>query len=388
MADSAALSTLVGNVDVFFDRYWEQDLLHLRGQIPAVPADLDSIDHLLRDHVLTTSTVTLSADGGRVDPSRYTIDPTTLVTGGDGEQSVVDPDRLLAAFQHGANVVFQRVEDYLPAAAAISNGLTELVGHPVRGNMFFTPPGSPGLPPHRDGADVFVIQCVGVKRWEIWNRDVPRPLCEDRWDDIDHGDPDYVIDLEPGDLLYVPRGWQHRVGAGAETSLSTSFNIRTVTRAHVARAAVDLANKSESLRVALQPESIRDREPRLAEIREILDDLSVAIAAINPADLLDSVDQLTEAVRSPKPSASIKDVINSIGLTDNHRLRLADDVSLEADGLHRGEHHVGPPAPILDALRQPGADVLTVAQLRGGLPLVAAEPLLLKLLADGWLLAA
>jgi hypothetical protein len=71
---------------------------------------------LLADHLLTTSTVVMS---------------------------VVDPDRLLGEFQRGATAAFQRIDDFLPAAAALAAELTELVGHPVRGNVYLTPPRSP-----------------------------------------------------------------------------------------------------------------------------------------------------------------------------------------------------------------------------------------------------
>ncbi|GJM37533.1 MAG: hypothetical protein DHS20C19_09000 [Acidimicrobiales bacterium] len=378
---------LLGDTDTFFSEYWEENYLHRRGRIDPIPARFDDVDRLLHDHVLSTSTVALSANGSLLDAERYTVDPTTLITGGDGPQTVVDPDRLLAEFQHGANVVFHRVEDYLPAAAAVASELESIVGQPLRGNMFLTPPGSPGLPPHVDGADVFVFQCEGVKRWELWRRVIPRPLCEDEFNRRELTEPEVVIDLEPGDLLYLPRGWDHRVGAAAESSLSISLNIRTVTHAHLARAALDVALQSEDFRRAVSPEAMCDPAVLAAEAKQVIDELSRAIAGVDAADITGVVDELVGAVKRPKPSITLQQAIDAIGLTDNHRLRLGDGVVIDGTDLRRGDAVVTPPAAFIAGLGVTGRDPTTVGQLRGALPLAAAEPLLLRLLDDGWVTA-
>ena len=203
----------------------------------------------------------MSVGGDLIDSDRFTVDSTSLVGRGMGPQSVDDPDRLLGEFQRGATATFQRIDDFLPATAALAAELTEFVGHPVRGNVYLTPPGSPGLGVHIDVADVFVIQCAGVKRWQLWRRELLRPLFEDVWSPTELPEPDYIVDLEPGDLLYLPRGWRHSVSAGAESSLSASFNLRTVTRAHVARAAVERVVQTDAFRLALDPQSMQVATP-------------------------------------------------------------------------------------------------------------------------------
>lgn len=376
----------LAGVDDFFDTYWEQTFLHLRAQIVDVPVSFADVDHLLADHLLTTSTVLMSVGGDLIDNDRFTVDSTSLVARGIGPQSVVDPDRLLGEFQRGATASFQRIDDFLPAAATLAAELTELVGHPVRGNVYLTPPGSPGLGIHIDGADVFVIQCAGVKRWELWKREVPRPLFEDVWTPTVLPEPDYVVDLEPGDLLYLPRGWRHRVGAGAETSLSASFNIRTVTRAHIARAAVERVVQTDAFRLALDPESMRSSDACAEELKHVLAELAHDIAKMDPADFVADVGELVHQVRQPKPTATVAEAIAAIGLTDGHRLVLAPDVSASAkDGtLRRGAELVTPPPQFMSALSRLD-EPATVSEIRGGLPIKAAEPLLLRLVADGWL---
>lgn len=341
--------------------------------------------------MLSTATVAMSVAEGLLDPERYTVDPTTLITGGDGPQTVVDPDRLLAEFQHGANLVINRVEDHLPAAAALANALEELVGQPLRGNLFLTPPGSPGLPPHVDGADVFVFQCEGVKRWEIWRRAIPRPLCEDEFDRRELGEPDLVIDLRPGDVLYLPRGWDHRVGAAAESSLSISLNVRTVTHAHLARAALDVALEAEELRRAVSPEAMRDPAVLAAEAAQVIETLARSIEAVEPTAITGVVGDLTAAVKRPKPSMTLQAAIDAIGLTDNHLLRLADGVTIEDGTLRRGTDAAAetatPPTPFVTAFAAAAGAAVTVGSIRGSLPLAAAEALLLRLRDDGWVQA-
>ena len=130
-------------------------------------------------------------------------------------------------------------------------------------------------------------------------------------------------------------------------------------------------------------------QARVAEIKGVLQELGAAIAAMDPADLAPFVDELVHQVRPAKPSTSLKSAISGIGLTDNHRVRLARGVSVSLDdgALVRGDDRVQPPRPCLEALAQGAGQPVKVSQIRGVLPLEAVEPLLLRLLQDQWLTA-
>jgi len=89
----------------------------------------------------------------------------------------------------------------------------------VGSNCYITPAGSQGLAPHHDDVEVFVCQLEGSKRWRLYKP--IDPLAEGCSGDLDRhliGQPHIEVVLEPGDLLYMPRGTIHEAMAQEELS--------------------------------------------------------------------------------------------------------------------------------------------------------------------------
>ena len=61
--------------------------------------------------------------------------------------------------------------------------------------------GGTATPAHYDPVDNVVGQFCGSKRWRLWRPSSGEPS----------GTPDYDAVVAPGDALFVPRGWWHRV---------------------------------------------------------------------------------------------------------------------------------------------------------------------------------
>ena len=62
-------------------------------------------------------------------------------------------------------------------------------------------PGGTATPCHYDPVDNVVGRFCGSKRWRLWRPSSGEPT----------GTPDYDVVVAPGDALFVPRGWWHRV---------------------------------------------------------------------------------------------------------------------------------------------------------------------------------
>ena len=146
----------------------------------------------------------------------------------------IDP-RNAAQFQDiGATLYFINLP--LPA---LTDSLADFLGAPRRkviASLFFTPPGG-GAVPHFDKNENFTIQLTGAKRWQIGES----PMVPATPDGYTLGStaitpalapllagaerpPERTVDLQPGSLLYVPRGTVHHTGAGeASWSLNLSY---------------------------------------------------------------------------------------------------------------------------------------------------------------------
>jgi len=94
-------------------------------------------------------------------------------------------------------------------------------------NAYWTPPAAQGFAPHADDVDAYCLQMAGTKRWKVYKPVVELPRTSS---------PDYtreqindmicVLDivLEPGHLLYMPRGWIHEAVTTNQESLHITLS--------------------------------------------------------------------------------------------------------------------------------------------------------------------
>lgn len=134
-------------------------------------------------------------------------------------------DRLLKLMRGGATLVLNRLELFSPAAQALSREVAQFAGHPTTANAYacFGGPGTFGK--HWDVHDVFALQLLGRKHWQVYAPSFPYPLGSQTSDRLDSPCPsEPVLDcvLEAGDLLYIPRGWWHQALPLGEPSLHLS----------------------------------------------------------------------------------------------------------------------------------------------------------------------
>jgi lysine-specific demethylase/histidyl-hydroxylase NO66 len=101
----------------------------------------------------------------------------------------------------------------------------------VGANAYLTPPSSSqGFAPHYDDIEAFVMQLEGKKRWRVYapkddRTTLPRTSSHD-FSPSDLDPPVLDIILEPGDVLYMPRGWIHQANTpSTTTTTSTTSNM-------------------------------------------------------------------------------------------------------------------------------------------------------------------
>ena len=84
----------------------------------------------------------------------------------------------------------------------------------VGSNVYLTPPNSQGFAPHYDDIEAFVLQLEGSKHWRVYNprnpqENLPR-VSSGNFSQDEIGKPVLEVTMEPGDLLYFPRGFIHQ----------------------------------------------------------------------------------------------------------------------------------------------------------------------------------
>ncbi|MDG4801173.1 cupin domain-containing protein [Micromonospora sp. WMMD980] len=240
------------------------------------PADADE---LLSRRGLRTPFLRVAKDGQLVPAARY--------TGGGGAgaeigDQVLD-EKVLALYADGATLVLQGLHRTWPALVDLARDLGAALAQPLQVNAYLTPAGSQGFATHYDTHDVFVLQVDGRKRWRIHPPVLADPLERQPWggraDEVSataEGRPALDVVLEPGDALYLPRGWLHSAQAQESSSLHLTVGIRALTRYALVEELAALAAEDARLRAGLpfgldlaDPEAI---EPELTETVEALRD--------------------------------------------------------------------------------------------------------------------
>jgi bifunctional lysine-specific demethylase and histidyl-hydroxylase NO66 len=183
----------------------------------------------------------------KLDPRDYTVDLPWRPRPFTG---AADVERVANEFGAGATVVLQALHlNHLPLAH-FCRELEARLGHPVQANAYYTPRAAQGLPVHHDTHDVLVLQVAGQKRWLVYDPVFELPLKHHRYS-AELGEPGAAVldlTLEPGDTLYLPRGWLHEALTSEHDSLHLTIGINTHTARDAVRAALDSAENEVGLR--------------------------------------------------------------------------------------------------------------------------------------------
>lgn len=144
-----------------------------------------------------------------------------------------DARELDALPPRGWSLLVSGVNHFLPAGDALMNAFDFLPRARLDDLMVSFAPGGGGVGPHFDSYDVFLIQGLGRRRWEISDQTdlslVPgAPLRILR-----NFQPSQSWELEPGDMLYLPPRFAHN-GVALEDCMTWSVGFRSPTSQEVA----------------------------------------------------------------------------------------------------------------------------------------------------------
>ncbi|NXA36540.1 RIOX2 oxygenase, partial [Eudromia elegans] len=279
-------------------------------------------------------------------------------------------------------------------------------GSLVGSNVYITPQGSQGLPPHYDDVEVFILQLEGEKHWRLYKPTVPlaREYNVESEDRIGNATHEFV--LKPGDLLYFPRGTIHQADTPLGVSHSTHVTISTYQNNSWGDFLLDalpglvfnmmkedvMLRKSIPRQLLMQVD-FADSTKKLSSILRVLADRLENTRELRSSDMKkdfilnrlppylgDDSDSLTPGGKLPKLDSTIRlqfrdhaiitvepDQENAVSTTKPHLHRLAggkgwnrrethmmgaEDDAASEEGTSRQTHGLRFPLSYLDALKQ------------------------------------
>jgi hypothetical protein len=231
-----------------------------------------------------------------------------------------------------------------PPLVGFTGGLAAELGQPVQANAYLTPAGNRGFATHYDTHDVFVLQIAGRKRWTIHPPVLPDPLERQPWGGradevaaIAAGPPVLDETLEPGDSLYLPRGYLHAADALGEVSLHLTLGVRAFSRYAVVEALLAAAGDEAALRTTLPPGL------DLADPAAIGPELAATVAALkdwldraDPADVAERLRRRWWPSHRPAPIAPVAQAAALAALTAESRVAVRPHLRHQV--VRAGEH--------------------------------------------------
>jgi len=229
-----------------------------------------TINHLLSAGVVPTSKVRVGMLSRTIPEHMYRR----------GKKNQVRPDALHQLTAQGVSISINKIAKHVPAIANLADSIERRVGHRVGVNCYITFGKSGAFKPHYDTHDVLAVQIHGAKRWRGYGIPIPYPLPPDDGNiNLAVGNPVWDELIEPGDMLYVPRGEAHDAVGEVTPSVHLTFGIYAPTGIDVinwvaGRARTDPAFRMDVSRVGGEDALHRYELELKRNLKNLIDQLS------------------------------------------------------------------------------------------------------------------
>jgi ribosomal protein L16 Arg81 hydroxylase len=251
------------------------------------------VQELVDSDCLALRNIALLKDGKVIDKGRYAEEDD-------------DMPRRGAVREHldaGGTISLRQLERLRPAIAQLQQALHAETGYLTHINGYLTPPDNQGLKYHFDPYVTLILQISGRKTWPLHRPFVENPVraygsfhltgfSEEQKHFLAFTPPEYNYILEPGDVLWLPRGWVHSPytdGADSSLHLTVAFVERTHhwVAATLVSEILAQALADPAMRAAVPPEQVTG-DPADA-VRDARKYLVGALLATDESDLCDLV---------------------------------------------------------------------------------------------------
>jgi bifunctional lysine-specific demethylase and histidyl-hydroxylase NO66 len=266
-------------------------------------------------------TVGLAQNGDRINPARFTY---SRKVGGVSVDDLIDVPSVYRLWDQGHTIILHSLQYSAPSLFDWLETIEAQLRHPIQANAYLSPPESQGFGIHYDTHDVFIVQVEGRKHWRVWKEPAyPAPLShENRAKDPGMDGRPTVIDrvIEPGEIIYIPRGFYHEARSVESASLHLTLGVLLLRRFDGLKAIFEKItadvekSTNDSWRAALSPEYLEGSEPEFMALRDEI------IARLKDAW---SVSPISERFHS-RPR-----LLPHISLGERHSLQLRPDSKLK-----------------------------------------------------------
>lgn len=269
--------------ETFFEQNWENEPLHVQRSESSFYENLlthRDVELAISSGGLRYPAIQLARDGGFFPAEAFTRN---IRSGDDVFTGVPNLDRIRAEYQSGATIALPAFHRAWKPLGSLAAAIEEDFDHAVHTNVYITPGNAAGFSPHYDTHEVFVLQIAGRKRWRIHKPPLSLPHRSQPFDPRSYvpSAPLLEVDLTPGDLLYLPRGFVHTTATSDSFSVHVTLGVTVYTWMEVLADWIQSSKNGLSFRRALPPgfaghedvkQSLKDQLPRIiTELQRMTD---------------------------------------------------------------------------------------------------------------------
>ncbi|HUA57032.1 MAG TPA: cupin domain-containing protein [Candidatus Sulfotelmatobacter sp.] len=231
-ADSFADFLAPVTVERFRRDYLDQAPLHIQGAADKFAGVMswDILNRLLdMTAIWSSQSLQLALDCQMIPPERY------CQRGHDRAARDAwrpQPARVRALIRQGASVLLNDIDTLTPGLRGIADLLERAFGAKVQINLYCSWRERQAFPSHFDTHDVFAVHIAGAKRWTVYRGRADQPVDHPTWKALGQahhqrakGDVLMTVDLQPGDILYLPRGQYHDALATGDSSIHLAVGV-------------------------------------------------------------------------------------------------------------------------------------------------------------------
>ncbi|WP_193367024.1 JmjC domain-containing protein [Pelagibius marinus] len=229
---TSLLDSLLAPIDAetFFRDTFGKKHLHVKGtpERTAAIMTLGGLNSLMSmTSVWSPQTLKLFVDRNPVPVPEYCAKALAL----GGEALRPDPDKVQDWIGKGASVILNDIDALAPGVRQLANELQEATGGRSQANLYFSMSQHQAFGPHCDVHEVFAVHCNGEKVWNIYESREDTPINHPSFNFGDAererraGKVAEQVLMQPGDLLYIPRGLYHDALASENGALHIAFGV-------------------------------------------------------------------------------------------------------------------------------------------------------------------
>jgi ribosomal protein L16 Arg81 hydroxylase len=297
-------------IEAFFANHWEKKHLWLQRSEPSYYQSLltaQDLEHLISHSDARYPAIRLAKGGGYFAPEVYTRN---VKHGDESFNGVPDLQRINDEYRQGATVALPAIHRTWAPLGVLCDILQAQLDHAAHANVYITPGNATGFTPHYDVHEVFVLQIAGRKRWHLYEPVIPLPHRTQLFrPELYTGQaPMAEVELNAGDLLYLPRGVLHSTATVESFSAHVTIGISVYTWADLLKELLSSAIDDEDMRHALPAGFATHSEMRPLlnrKMREMGDRLH---SRSDPDKLIDAFTSRVRASRVRKPPPFRADV--------------------------------------------------------------------------------